>query len=90
MEGDESNVFEMYDILILPLILGLVELFKVLGLNPKYSPLVAIFFGIVLGVVYLTDFDWKQGILVGVILGLSASGLYSGGKNTFEKREKND
>lgn len=81
-------MFEMYDILILPLILGVVELFKVLGMNPKYSPLIAVLFGIVLGVVYLTNFDWKQGTLVGVILGLSASGLYSGGKNTIEKREE--
>lgn len=81
-------MFEMYDILIIPLILGVVELFKIGGMKAKYSPFVAVFFGIVLGVVYLTDFDWKQGILIGVMLGLSATGLYSGGKNVIESEEK--
>lgn len=42
-------MFEIYDILIIPLILGVVELFKIGGMKAKFSPFVAVFFGIILG-----------------------------------------
>jgi Kef-type K+ transport system membrane component KefB len=51
-------------------------------------PFIAVILGIAIGVVYVTDFDWKQGVLVGAMLGLSASGLYSSSKNTFEKSDE--
>lgn len=81
-------MFEIYDVVIIPLILGLVELCKKAGVNKKILPFIALVLGIVIGVVYVTDFDLKQGILVGVMLGLSASGLYSGTKNTVEKDDE--
>ncbi|MBO0994626.1 hypothetical protein [Bacillus sp. SD088] len=80
-------MFEMYDILIIPLIIGLVEAFKIAGVSKRFLPLIAIGIGNVIGIVYVTELDLKQGILVGTILGLSASGLYSGTKNTIEKKE---
>ncbi|MCG7334490.1 hypothetical protein MHZ95_04240 [Sporosarcina sp. ACRSM] len=81
-------MFEIYDVVIIPLILGIVELFKRAGVNKKVLPFIALFIGIAVGVVYVADFDVKQGILVGAMLGLSASGLYSGAKNTVEKSEE--
>ncbi|WP_100402608.1 hypothetical protein [Bacillus sp. FJAT-42315] len=78
---------DIYNMVIIPLILGVVELFKKIGLPTKYSPIVAVFFGMLFGVFYL-DQGVKQGILVGLILGLSASGLYSGSKNMLEKRKE--
>jgi len=78
-------VFEIYDVAIIPLILGLVELFKRGGLPAKYSPFVAVLFGLVIGIVY-TDASLKESVIVGLMLGLSASGLYSGTKNMIEKR----
>lgn len=81
-------MFEIYDVVLIPLILGIVELFKRTGVNKKVLPFIALVLGIIIGVVYLTQFDWKQGLLVGAMLGLSASGLYSGSKSTFEKNEE--
>jgi L-cystine uptake protein TcyP (sodium:dicarboxylate symporter family) len=75
---------EVYDVAIIPLIVGVVELLKQLGLPTKFSALVAAILGIVIGVVYVAPGDILRGILVGLSLGLAASGLYSGVKNTIE------
>ncbi|MBD8006221.1 hypothetical protein [Bacillus norwichensis] len=78
-------MFEIYDIAIIPVIVGLVEVFKRAGVPCKILPFISLALGIIIGIVYVTEFDLKQGILVGVMLGLSASGLYSGTKSTIEK-----
>ena len=75
---------EIYDIAIAPLILGIVELMKKLGLPGKFSGLVATILGIVIGILYLYPENVLQGILVGMSMGLTASGLYSTTKNTVE------
>lgn len=81
-------MFELYDVVIIPLIVGIVEMFKRAGVSKKLLPFIGVILGIAIGVVYVTDFDWKQGVLVGAMLGLSASGLYSSSKNTFEKSDE--
>jgi L-cystine uptake protein TcyP (sodium:dicarboxylate symporter family) len=81
-------MFELYDVVIIPLIMGIVEVFKRAGVSKKLLPFIALVIGIAIGVVYVTNFDWKQGVLVGAMLGLSASGLYSSSKNTFEKNDE--
>ena len=81
-------MFEIYDVVIIPLILGIVELFKRAGVSKKVLPFIALVIGIVVGVIYVAEFDLKQGILVGAMLGLSASGLYSSAKNTVEKSDE--
>ena len=78
----------IYDIMILPLIIGLVEMLKKSGLPVKLLPVVAIILGVVVGVVYISPGDIPQGVLVGVAVGLSASGLYSGGKTVIEKSDE--
>ncbi|MDQ0175968.1 hypothetical protein [Bacillus chungangensis] len=80
-------MFEIYDVAIIPLILALVELFKIGGLKPKYSPFVAVVFGLLIGIFYL-DAELKEGIIVGLMLGLSATGLYSGSKNLIGKEQQ--
>jgi len=74
----------IYDVAIIPLILGIVELLKQVGLPSKFAALVSVILGIVIGVVYASPEDIKKGILVGLALGLAASGLYSGTKSTVE------
>jgi L-cystine uptake protein TcyP (sodium:dicarboxylate symporter family) len=77
-------MMEVYDVAIIPLIVGVVELLKQLGLPTKFSALVAAILGIVIGVVYVAPGDILRGLLIGLSLGLAASGLYSGVKNTIE------
>ena len=58
--------------------IALVELFKKsLGLP---VPLVSVLLGVPVGILYL-DVDRKTGIVYGLIIGLSACGLYSGAKS---------
>jgi len=75
----------MYDIAIIPLILGIVELFKRFGFPVKYSPLIAIVVGLLFAIFYI-DAEMKQRIIIGLMLGLSATGLYSGSKNMAQKK----
>lgn len=81
-------MFQIYDVVLIPLIMGVVELFKRAGINKKILPFIALVIGIAIGVIYVANTDWKQGVLVGAMLGLAASGLYSSSKNTFEKEDE--
>lgn len=79
---------EYTEAIIIAVIVGLVELLKQAGLPKKASPLVALAFGIAGGIIYLFPGDAKAGIFMGLVMGLSASGLYSGGKALLEHKEK--
>lgn len=63
------------------LIMGIAELIKGLGFNPKFIPVVNLILGLVAGIGLNTD-DVIKGTFIGLAVGLSASGLYSGVKNT--------
>lgn len=69
---------------VVALILGIVEMSKRLGLPSKWSPVLSL----VLGVAY--SFTLGEGaaaelIVEGIVLGLTASGLYSGTKTVVTK-----
>lgn len=76
----------VYDVALIPLITALVGLFRQLGLPTRWAPLVAVAFGVVAGIVYVAPHDLAQGVLVGLAIGLSSIGLYSGVKNTVQLR----
>lgn len=76
---------EYTDVLLIGVIIGLVELLKALHVPKKILPLASLIFGLIGGVFYIYPGDPKAGILVGIIMGLSASGLYSGTKSIVEK-----
>lgn len=74
---------EFAGIAIIPLLIGLLEVIKKIGVKEKYIPIFAIVFGLIIGIVFLSS-DIKEGIIIGIYIGLSAVGLYSGTKNTME------
>lgn len=78
---------EAFGIVLIPVILGLVEIVKILGLPKRFSPLVSLVLGILAGVIYVHPENLSAAILVGIALGLSAVGLYSGTKNTIEGKK---
>ena len=78
-------MFEVYGVALIALIVGLVEVLKRAGLPKKLLPIASLIFGILAGVFYASPTDLKSGILIGLMMGLSASGLYSGTKHTIEK-----
>jgi hypothetical protein len=68
-----------------PLILGLVQLFKPFIINTRFYPLLALGFGLVINLVAgwalgaATTPDWVTVLFNGIIAGMAASGLYSAG-----------
>lgn len=75
---------EIHNVIVIPFIVGLVELLKQLGLPSKLGALVSVVIGGLIGVIYVHPGDVAKGILLGVSLGLAASGLYSGTRNTSQ------
>lgn len=68
---------------IVPIVLALVQACKTIGLDGKFAPFLAIVLG---GVLY--GFQTGQivgAIMPGVVIGLSASGLFSGSKSFIGK-----
>ena len=57
-------------------IVGISEVVKNLGLKCKYLPLFNLVLGIILSTFFMTDLGLQESILQGLIIGLSASGLY--------------
>jgi len=75
---------EYAGIALIPLVIGLAEVIKRIGLNSKFVPLVNLILGLIAGIIFLNPGDIKAGIIQGLFIGLSASGLYSGVKNVKE------
>ena len=83
-------MFEVYGVALIPLIIGVVQVLKTIGLKKKYLPLAALLLGLAGGIFYIYPGDLKAGVIIGIMMGLSASGLYSGTKNALEKEDKCD
>ena len=79
---------QVYDVAIIPLIIGVTELVKKLGLPDKFAALLSAVLGVLIGLVYVAPENPLEGVLVGLCMGLAASGLYSGTKNTVEGVKK--
>lgn len=69
---------------IIPLLIGILEVLKRIGLNEKFVPVISLLLGITIGLFLISNGDIKDGIVQGVYIGLSAVGLYSGAKNTLK------
>jgi len=65
-----------------PIIVGVVSVLKTIGLPSKWAPLISLILG--LGVAVLVETTLPVRILGGLLIGLSASGLYSGAKASFQ------
>ena len=68
------------------LIIGIAELLKKVGIPTRFIPLIDLGLGVASGIcVYglMLDYDIAYGALVGIALGLSACGLFSGIKNVI-------
>ena len=74
------------------LIIGLAEIVKQCGVDKRWIPIIDICLGLVSGVgVYgiLLNQGIVNGMVIGLALGLSACGLFSGIKNLTEKQGDN-
>ena len=72
--------YDYKGIAIIPIITMLVDVIKKAGLKAKFAPITSVILGVVFGLIFENNGDIKNGIITGIIMGMSASGLYSGGK----------
>ena len=70
-------------LILIPVVLGLVQAFKIMGLKKKMVPITSVVIA-VLGAIFLVGSLNKVSILQGIIAGLSACGLWSGTKTVVE------
>lgn len=69
------------------LIIGIAEIIKRLGLNKRYIPIIDVILGLISGILVYGVFLGNgivPGLLIGIFIGLSACGLFSGVKNLLE------
>lgn len=78
----------MDNTIILLMVIGITELAKRTGMPKKFLPLINLVFGIAAGILYISPYDWRQGLLQGIIVGLVASGTWSTAKNVYEGLDK--
>lgn len=75
--------------IIIAIIIGVAEAIKKMGCPKRFIPLIDIALGVVGGVfvfgIYLGH-GITEGVVIGLVMGLSACGLFSGVKNTLEKK----
>ena len=72
------------------LIIGLAEAVKGIGFPKRYIPIFDIVLGLISGLVvygYEYHLGLVKGFMLGLAIGLSACGLFSGIKNITEKKE---
>lgn len=77
--------FEITDVLLIAIIMGLVEVAKRAGMPERVAPIVSVVLGVVGGVFVAFPGDIRTGVVFGLMVGLSAVGLFSGAKNTLGK-----
>ena len=69
-------MIEITDVVVVAVIIGLVQLVKQLAwIHEKYMPLLSVVLGIIAGVIYFEG-EITVRIMFGIVLGLSAAGLF--------------
>ena len=72
---------------IIAIITGLIEVFKKLGLNTKFAPVISVILGLFF-TFYVANYTINADIVInGLIIGLSACGLYSGAKTLIRGKQ---
>lgn len=88
MEINELITYLLTPLGTLAIIIGIAEVVKRMGLESKWIPLVDLGLGLIAGIgIYTAHLGYApiEGIVLGIALGLSACGLFSGVKNVIEK-----
>lgn len=78
----------VFGVALVPIIVGLAEVAKRIGFPKKFIPVLDLALGLAAGFFYVAPGNYAEAVLVGIALGLSASGLYSGVKNVAQGVKK--
>lgn len=66
--------------IIIAILVGIAEVAKQIGLANKYVPIMNLLLGLIAGVVVMDAPTFQEQVIMGLIAGLSASGLYDQSK----------
>jgi len=86
-EGESMDMELFSGVSAVIVIIGLIQVLKaVLNFNAKWAPVLAVIFGLIasFGFLYYGETKAFEAVVMGLAIGLSAVGLYSGSKNTLE------
>lgn len=72
----------MQFVILVPIVLGLVEAVKQAGMPSRYAPILSLAFGVA-GTFLMSGVVAGSGVIQGLIVGLSAVGLWSGVKSSI-------
>ena len=80
----DLSIYLIYGIPAIALVIGLVKLVREAGLPSKFAPLVSLIVGILggIGVAVTSGQTILYGVVLGIVFGLSASGIYDIGKKS--------
>jgi NADH:ubiquinone oxidoreductase subunit 4 (subunit M) len=81
-------MFEFAGVCIVSVIMGLAQLLKKMGFKTRYIPIANLVMGLAAGIFILNPKDVRAGIVQGLAMGLSASGLFSSVKNVYQEATK--
>jgi len=87
MDIQELITYLLTPVAQIALIIGLAEVAKKVGFPVKYIPIIDLVLGLISGICVFgiaMDLGIANGVLVGLALGLSACGLFSGIKNVAQ------
>lgn len=75
--------------ILVPIIVAFIEIIKGTKIiEKKFMPFIAIIIGIVLAVITAHIGEcWKDAVILGITAGFTSVGLFSGFKNTLQKRK---
>lgn len=82
-------MFEFAGVGIVSIIMGLAQLLKKMGFKTKYIPIANLVMGLAAGIFILNQNNVRAGIVQGLAMGLSASGLFSSVKNVYQEASAN-
>ncbi|MCL1951152.1 MAG: hypothetical protein FWF59_15635 [Turicibacter sp.] len=74
---------------LIPMIVGISQVIKNMGCPGKWIPLINLFIGVALSFLVFHGLQWHEQIMQGLVVGLSAGGIYDQSKNlneTFTKQ----
>lgn len=67
----------VYGVALIPIVSGISRVIQMAGIPKRFIPFINLILGMGAGLIYLGE-DWKKGLLIGISIGLGASGLYNG------------
>ncbi len=76
--------FTYEGIALIPVVTILVNIIKGTGVSSRFHPIISVGLGIIFGIIFVSNGDIKKGVLSGIVIGISASGLYSNGREVVK------